>query len=127
MSVNQKAIVAKVNAAFAEGSTEGFLACCAEDVAWTMVGDTTVQGKDAIRQWMASMGPMEPPQLTVHNVIAEGDFVTAYGDMTMQDKDGKLVPYAYCDIYRFRGDTIVELRAFVIPTEAQSQTSAEAP
>jgi ketosteroid isomerase-like protein len=92
-----------------------------------MVGDTTVQGKDAIRQWMASMGPMEPPQLTVHNVIAEGDFVTAYGDMTMQDKDGKLVPYAYCDIYRFRGDTIVELRAFVIPTEAQSQTSAEAP
>jgi hypothetical protein len=53
--------------------------------------------------------------------------VTAYGDMTMQDKDGKLVPYAYCDIYRFRGDTIVELRAFVIPTEAQSQTSAEAP
>jgi uncharacterized protein len=127
MSVNHKAIVAKVNAAFAEGSTEGFLACCAEDVAWTMVGDTTVQGKDAIRQWMASMGPMEPPQLTVHNVIAEGDFVTAYGDMTMQDKDGKLVPYAYCDIYRFRGDTIVELRAFVIPTEAQSQTSAEAP
>jgi hypothetical protein len=33
MSVNQKAIVAKVNAAFAEGSTEGFLAFCAEDVA----------------------------------------------------------------------------------------------
>ena len=51
----------EVNAAFAAGSTEGFLACCAEDVAWTMVGDTTVQGKDAIRQWMTSMGPMEPP------------------------------------------------------------------
>jgi len=110
MSVNHKAIVAKVNTAFAEGSTEGFLAFCAEDVAWTMVGDTTVQGKDAIRQWMASMGSMEPPQLTVHNVIAEGDFVTAYGDMTMQDKDGAVVPYAYCDIDHFRGDTIVELR-----------------
>jgi uncharacterized protein len=61
MSVNNKAIVEKVNAAFAEGSTEGFLAFCAEDVAWTMVGDTTVQGKDAIRQWMASMGPMDAP------------------------------------------------------------------
>ena len=122
MSVSNKAIVEKVNAAFAEGSTEGFLAFCAEDVAWTMVGDTTVQGKDAIRQWMASMGPMEPPQLTVHNVIAEGDFVTAYGDMTMKDKDGKVVPYAYCDIYHFRDEKIVELRAFVIPTEAKSQT-----
>ena len=122
MSVNTKAVVAKVNAAFAEGSTEGFLACCADDVAWTMVGDTTVHGKDAIRQWMASMGPMEPPRFTVHNVIAEGDFVTAYGDMTMQDKDGAVVPYAYCDIYHFRGDTIVALRAFVIPTAATSQT-----
>ena len=123
MSVNNKAIVEKVNAAFAEGSTEGFLACCADDVAWTMVGDTTVQGKDAIRQWMASMGLMEPPQFTVHNVIAEGDFVTAYGDMTMQDKDGAVVPYAYCDIYHFRGEKIVALRAFVIPTAATSQTS----
>jgi ketosteroid isomerase-like protein len=122
MAVNNKAIVAKVNAAFAEGSTEGFLACCAEDVAWTMVGDTTVQGTDAIRQWMASMGSMEPPRFTVHNVIAEGDFVTAYGDMIMQDKDGAVVPYAYCDIYHFRGEKIVELRAFVIPTEAKSQT-----
>jgi ketosteroid isomerase-like protein len=122
MAVNNKAIVEKVNAAFAEGSTEGFLAFCAEDVAWTMVGDTTVQGKDAIRQWMASMGSMEPPRFTVHNVIAEGDFVTAYGDMIMQDKDGAVVPYAYCDIYHFRGEKIVELRAFVIPTEAKSQT-----
>jgi uncharacterized protein len=122
MAVNNKAIVAKVNAAFAAGSTEGFLAFCAEDVAWTMVGDTTVQGKDAIRQWMASMGSMEPPRFTVHNVIAEGDFVTAYGDMIMQDKDGAVVPYAYCDIYHFRGEKIVELRAFVIPTEAKSQT-----
>jgi uncharacterized protein len=122
MAVNTKAIVEKVNAAFAEGSTEGFLAFCAEDVAWTMVGDTTVQGKDAIRQWMASMGSMEPPRFTVHNVIAEGDFVTAYGDMIMQDKDGAVVPYAYCDIYHFRGEKIVELRAFVIPTEAKSQT-----
>ena len=123
MSVNTKAIVEKVNAAFAAGSTEGFLAFCADDVAWTMVGDTTVQGKDAIRQWLASMGPMEPPQFTVHNVIAEGDFVTAYGDMTMKEKDGVVMPYAYCDIYHFRGEKIVALRAFVIQTEAKFQTS----
>ena len=120
MSATNKEIVENVNAAFAEGSTEGFLSFCAEDVAWTMVGDKTVKGKDAIRQWMASMGHMEPPKFTVNHVIAEGDFVTAYGDMTMKDKDGKVVPYAYCDIYRFRGDKIVELSAFVIQTEAKS-------
>src|SRR5262245_45686719 len=66
MAVTTPAIVAKVNAACAAGSTEGCLACCADAVAWTRVGDTTVHGKDAIRHWMASLGPMEPPRLTVH-------------------------------------------------------------
>lgn len=118
MSEKNKEIIAKVNAAFAEGSTEGFLSFCADDVEWTMVGDKTVTGKEAIRKWMASMD-MEPPKITVDQVIAEGDFATAYGEVTMKEKDGKAVPYSYCDIYRFRGDKIVELTAFVIKTEAQ--------
>jgi len=125
MSEKNKEIIEKVNAAFAEGSTEGFLSFCADDVQWTMVGDKTVKGKEAIRQWMTSM-PSEPPKFTVANVIAEGDFVTAFGDITMKDKDGKTVPYSYCDIYRFRGDKIVELRAFVIKTEAKYETSSAA-
>ena len=88
MSVKNKEIVEKVNAAFAEGSVEGFLSFCADDVVWTMVGDKTVKGKDAIRQWMASMD-MEPPKFTVANVIAEGDFVMAHGDMTCRTKTGR--------------------------------------
>jgi ketosteroid isomerase-like protein len=32
----------------------------------------------------------------------------------MKDKDGKATTYSYCDIWRFRGDEIVELKAFVI-------------
>ena len=108
MSVTTKAIVEKVNAACAASSTEGCLACCADDVAWTRVGDTTVHGKDAMRHWMTSLGPMEPPQLTVHTVIAAGNVVTAYGDMTVQDKEGAVVPYAYGDLSPFRGRKIVE-------------------
>ncbi len=125
MSEKNKEIIGKVNAAFAAGSTEGFLSFCAEDVQWTMVGDKTVKGKDAIRKWMASMDS-ESPKFTVANVIAEGDFVTAYGDMTMKDKDGKTVPYSYCDIYRFRADKIVELSSFVVKTEAKYETSSAA-
>lgn len=123
MTAKNKEIVEKVNAAFAEGKPEGFLSFCAEDVAWTMVGDKTVKGKDAIRQWIAEM-PAEPPKFTVNNVIAEGDFVMAHGDMMMKDKEGKAVPYSYCDLYRFRDEKIVELRSFVIKTEAKHQTSS---
>jgi uncharacterized protein len=117
MSTKNKEIIEKVNAAFAENSVEGFLSFCADDVEWTIAGDRTVKGKDAIRQWMASMTLQEPPTFTVDNLIAEGDLVAANGDMTMKDKDGKAVPYSYCDIYRFRGDKIIELKSFVTKTE----------
>jgi ketosteroid isomerase-like protein len=123
MSASRKDIVEKVNAAFADNSVEGFLSFCADDVEWTMVGDKTVRGKDAIRKWMASMGPHEAPKFTVDTVIGDGDFVAAQGNMTMKDKDGKEVPYSYCDVYRFRGDKISELRAFVINTSGRSEAS----
>jgi ketosteroid isomerase-like protein len=122
MSAKNKEIVEKVNASFAEGDVEGFLSNCADDVVWTMVGNKTTRGTNAIREWLASMD-MEPPKFTVDNIIAEGDFVTAYGDMTMKEKDGKAVPYAYCDIYRFRDGKIVELNSFVIKTEAKAESA----
>ena len=123
MSAKNKEIVEKVNASFAEGGIEGFLSHCADEAVWTMVGNKTTRGKNAIREWLATMD-MEPPKFTVDNIIADGDFVTAYGDMTMKEKDGKTVPYAYCDIYRFRDGKIVELNSFVIKTEAKAESAS---
>jgi uncharacterized protein len=120
MSSKNKQVIDNVNDAFANNDVEGFLSYCTDEVSWTMVGENSVKGKDAIRQWMGSM-PAEPPQFTVAQVIGEGDFVTAFGDMTMKEKDGSLAPYSYCDIYRFRGDKIAELRSYVIKTQAQKE------
>ena len=123
MSAKTKEIVEKVNASFAEGGVEGFLSHCADDVVWTIVGQKTTRGKNAIHEWMASMD-MEPPKFTVDNIIGDGDFVTAYGDMTMKEKDGKTVPYAYCDIYRFREGKIAELNSFIVKTEAKAESAS---
>jgi ketosteroid isomerase-like protein len=117
MSSRNKEAVEKVNASFAANNLEGFLAQCAEDVEWTMVGEKTCKGKQAIRDWLKSM-PAEPPVFTVATLIAEGDLVMAQGDMTMNETEQKAVPYSYCDIYRFRGDKISELKSFVIKTNA---------
>jgi ketosteroid isomerase-like protein len=114
MSVQQnKATIAKVNDAFRQNNTEAFLAACTENVLWTMVGDSTVKGKDGIRKWMASM-PGEAPKFTIKQTVAEGDYVTCIGEMTMKDKDGRVGPYSFCDVYRFEGDKIAELNAFVV-------------
>lgn len=61
----------------------------------------------------------------VTNLIAEGDFVTALGDITMKDEDGKAAHYSYCDIWHFRGGKIVELRAFVKDETSGSSTRSQ--
>jgi uncharacterized protein len=126
MAANRKDIVQRINEAFAENNLENVLSFCTDDFTWTMVGDTTVQGKDPIRKWMASMNP-QAPRFTIQQTVAEGDFVITRGDMTMQEeKNGPSIPYSFCDIYRFVGDKVAELTAFVIRTDKAS-TSDRAP
>jgi uncharacterized protein len=115
MLENNKAILLEANAAIAEGNYEGFLSFCADDTEWIFVGDKTLKGKEAVRQWMATEY-VEPPLNIVAHLIAEGDFVTAVGDLTVKDEDGKAAHYSYCDVWRFCDGQIVELKAFVIKT-----------
>lgn len=116
MSEKNKALLKKGNAAIAKGNYEGFLSLCADNTEWTFVGETILKGKEAVRQWMTATYT-EPPTVTIGNLIAEGDFLTATGDVTMKDKDGKVGHYSYCDIWRFNGGEIVELKAFVIKVD----------
>jgi ketosteroid isomerase-like protein len=112
---DNKAILQQGNAAISKGNNEGFLTFCAEDTRWNFVGEKTLQGKEAVRQWMAATYE-EPPKFMVENLIAEGDYVTAVGKITMKDEEGKAAEYAYCDVWKFRNGKIVELNAFVIKT-----------
>jgi ketosteroid isomerase-like protein len=129
MSADRKTTVEKINNAFADNNLEKVLSFCTDDLVWTMVGDTTVKGKDAIRKWIASMNP-QPPQLMIQQTVAEGDVVITRGDMIMKDsKNGIAHTYSFCDVYRFEGDQVAELIAFVIRTDkarAHEETRKEA-
>lgn len=123
MANMNKQIVEKVNASFAEGETEVFLEHCKPDVVWKMVGEETRTGVDTIRKFMASMGDMEPPKFSAINVIGEGDYVAANGDMTMKNKEGKTESYSFCDIYRFDVGKIAELTSYVVSTGQKGVTA----
>ena len=116
MAENNKAILEKANAAIIKGDNEGFLSFCTDNTEWTFVGDKTLRGKEAVRQWMA-ITYVEPPKFMVENLIAEGDFVTALGKISMKDEDGKMAHYSYCDVWRFHNGKMAELKAFVIKSE----------
>lgn len=113
MSLDNKTILEKANAAITNGDHEGFLSFCTEDTEWTFVGDKTLQGKEAVRQYMAK-AYVEPPKFKVENLIAEGDFLSAIGKISMKNEDGITVDYYYCDVWRFNNGKMAELKAFVI-------------
>lgn len=116
MSEKNKEILTKANAAITKGDYEGFLAFCSEDTEWNFVGDQRLKGKKAVRQFMAE-NYLEPPDFSVSRLIAGEDFVTALGDITLKDENGKAVQHSYCDVWRFRDGEMIELKAFVIKTE----------
>ena len=116
MSEINKEILKKANLAVANGDNEGFLSFCADDVIWIFIGDQTIDGKEAVRQYM-NKTYVEPPRFMVENLIAEGDYVTAIGKISLKDESGKMTHYHYCDVWRFENGKMAELKAFVIETD----------
>ena len=120
-----KEIIEKVNASFEKNNPEVFLDHCTDDVKWLMAGDEVRTGKDAIREFMASMGDAKLTELNVTQIIAEGDSAACYGEMTM-DEGGTPSSYSYCDVYRFTGEKIAELRSFVVKHGTAGETEKAA-
>jgi ketosteroid isomerase-like protein len=113
MPKDNKSVLEAANRAIGSGNIEGFLAFCTDDLQWTLVGHETLEGKDAVRRWMRT-AYADPPQFSVTDLVAEGDLVIAIGDIAGADERGEPTRSAYCDVWRFRGGKMAELRAFVI-------------
>ncbi len=118
MNTDNKAILLQANACVTNGDNEGFLAFCADDVVWNFVGDQVLNGKDAVRAYIND-AYIEPPKFDVEELIAEGDFVTAIGSISMKDANGKMTDYSYCDVWQFRDGKMAALKAFVIEVGAK--------
>ncbi|WP_285056700.1 nuclear transport factor 2 family protein [Pedobacter ginsengisoli] len=124
MTKENKEILQKANALIAKKDYEGFLTYCTEDTLWVFVGEQILNGKDAVRQYMKE-NYLEPPRFHVDQIIADGDYVTAIGKISMKDQDGKVVDSDYCDVWRFREGKMAELKAFVIPSDKQKTDVTE--
>jgi ketosteroid isomerase-like protein len=117
-SQRNKAILTAANAAVARGDYDGFASFCTDDTEWTFVGDRTLRGKAAVREWMVT-SYAEPPENTVTHLIAEGDYLTALGELSMTDRTGRVTRASYCDVWRLRDGKLAELRAFVVELAAR--------
>ena len=118
MSETNKTVLQQANAAVRAGDHEGLLAQCTDDVEWTFVGERTLKGKEAVRRYVNATY-LRPPRFTVDRLIAEGDFVTAVGDIAIEGAAGRVTRSAYCDVWRLRDGKLAELLAFVVELGAE--------
>ena len=123
--MSNKAILQKINDAFAQNDTEAFLAECSDDIVFEMIGHTSVRGKDNVRSFMNEMSSDSAPLFTIDRVIEEGENAVCTGDMEME-VDGEPAAYTYCDMYRFRDGKAAELRAFVIKQQPAGEEAGRA-
>jgi ketosteroid isomerase-like protein len=122
MSENNKTILIKANEAVSKGDYEGFLEYCTEDTKWIFIGDQILNGKKEARKWMLTEY-IVPPRVDVTNLIAENDYVTALGQITLINEKGVSVQYCYCDVWKFRDGKMAELTAFVIEPKNWKKTN----
>lgn len=113
MKENNKQILEKANAAISRGDYEGFLSFCTEDTVWNFIGEQVLNGKEAVRKYMAEVYK-EPPGFIVNKLLADDDHIVAVGKIKLKDKHGLMAEYSYCDVWRLRDGKLHELNAFVV-------------
>ncbi|WP_027385190.1 nuclear transport factor 2 family protein [Chryseobacterium gregarium] len=111
--MDNKTVLETANAAVSEGDHETFLSYCTDDTKWVFVGDRTLSGKQEIRRYMAE-AYKKPPKFDIEYTIAEGNYVTAVGSISILSDDDQWKAYDYCDVWRFKDGKMAELKAFVI-------------
>lgn len=117
MSNQNKTTVEQLNAAIRANDLEAFLSFYTDDVRWLRVGEKTATGKEELRGLIESLGDAPPPSnVTFDAMIAEGDYVMAYGDLIGEGDDGETAPRTFCDVYRFREEKIAEHTSFLVRT-----------
>jgi ketosteroid isomerase-like protein len=110
--MTNREILEKANEAFSKGNYEEFLTYCTEDTKWTYVGDRTLEGKDKVREYL--LAAYEESTFQIERFIEDGENLVAMGGIKLKDKEGKMISYSVCDVWKFRKGKLAELKAFVI-------------
>jgi hypothetical protein len=100
-------LLQKLTLAFARRDTPFILSRMTDDIRWTVVGVTQLEGKEALAEALAQAKAEKPVALTVAHVLSHGKAGAVDG--TLKLKDGTV--RAFCDVYEFSGAKGTVVRA----------------
>lgn len=118
-------LLRNINEAFADNNRDFILSHVTDDIIWTVVGyKDVIQGKDEFEKALKEMeGPTEM-DLKITNMVIQQDMAAVDGRIVLRKEEGKKKKYAFCDIYRLRGENqpkISEMISYVIDVSKQKK------
>lgn len=104
----------------AEGDSAPLADLFADDVQWTIIGDTRFSGTyngmaDVGERLLTPIGELLEGHLriTVDNLMAEGDYVVCQGRGESDVKAGGTYNNTYCWVYRWSGEKIIAVTEYL--------------
>lgn len=100
----------------AAGDVEAILSRLTDDVRWTIVGEVSHDGKEAVEGYLEQILAAEYEEIHVDNIITHGYSGAANGTTTSSDGD----MYGFCEVFTFDSPTntadIEAIDSYVIET-----------
>lgn len=113
MKTKNQELLEEINKAFARNDSDFIIEHVTDTIRWEIVGDQTVEGKEAFAKTLKEMEAEEPMELTIHHIITHGKSASVNGEM--KTAGGEV--YAFCDVYKFSGfknPKITEMTSYAI-------------
>jgi uncharacterized protein len=103
----------EISEQFAKGNLEFSAKYLAEDIKWNILGENPILGKEQVLE-VSKMTQLENyPVITIKNVVVEGDYVVIEATGKATTRSGKPYDQTYCDVFRFKDDTLVEITTYL--------------
>ncbi|WP_276483009.1 nuclear transport factor 2 family protein [Paraflavitalea pollutisoli] len=101
--------------AFDRNDTEAILSYVTDDMHWDMIGDMTIDGKDALRKFFTDNADMKLVRSTRTHFILQGEEAAITGEVLCRnDKTGKEYHMDYCDVYQMENGKIKKMVTYNI-------------
>ncbi|MCM3759784.1 nuclear transport factor 2 family protein [Alkalihalobacillus oceani] len=100
--------------AFTSGNLSWIAEHVTEDIEWTVVGEPTVKGKQALLDGVSQMmaQPLEEHQLL--RVVADQQIAVVEGTMEMEVEQGVKHAFSVCDLYDLEDGKVKALTTYVV-------------
>lgn len=109
----KKEFIKDLNIAFASNDIAFLLDSVTNDIRWTLVGDSIVEGKDQFEEALIEMNQYTTTELVLESILTHGKEGAASGFIRL---DGGSA-YEFADFYEFsgtRGAKVKSIKSFVI-------------